>query len=378
LDKEEDVDVYSIDNFTFHTKNIEKQGQYFNPIMATLITASARLILSIAEKIADDKGYFAYCDTDSVFVAPDTVKDIQDFFNPLCPYSTPVQMFKIEEDERGNRLENVMFYGISAKRYCLYDVNNGKVNIRKYSSHGLGHLKGINGEAVWKAILTKDFSEFTDKIAISQITISKPSILQRFKKMNEKKPYEKQIKPFNFMLVGTEKNGIIPCLPFTKDIARIDCEPFIDYKTDTPSSNLPLPSYAYWHSLEDVLTSYVRHNDNKFDYDNQGIAHRKHINADKVRYIGKESNNLDEGTTIGVKEDDYTEYTKDREIVESEDFKQWILSFKPKDVAGNGISQQALYYQKSMIRNGKILNPKQKIVRKLLDLYKDIKLISYP
>jgi hypothetical protein len=50
LDKEEDVDVYSLDNFTFKTKKIEKQGRYFNPIMATLITGSARLILAMAEK----------------------------------------------------------------------------------------------------------------------------------------------------------------------------------------------------------------------------------------------------------------------------------------------------------------------------------------
>jgi hypothetical protein len=58
LDKEEDVNVYSVDNFSFRTRKIEKQGQYFNPIMATLITGSARLILAMAEHIAEDKGYF--------------------------------------------------------------------------------------------------------------------------------------------------------------------------------------------------------------------------------------------------------------------------------------------------------------------------------
>jgi len=41
------------------------------------------------------------------------------------------------------------------------------------------------------------------------------------------------------------------------------------------------------------LTQYVRHNDNKFNYDNEGIAHRKHIVANKIRYIGKESNNIE-------------------------------------------------------------------------------------
>jgi hypothetical protein len=60
---------------------------------------------------------------------------------------------------------------------------------------------------------------------------------------------------------------------------------------------LPLPSQAYWNTLEDVLTQYVRHSDNKFDYDNQGIAHRKHINANQIRYIGKESNNIEDNLT---------------------------------------------------------------------------------
>jgi|GEM_PF-5632943 len=45
-------------------------------------------------------------------------------------------MFKIEKDDNDTPLENVMFYGISAKRYCLFDMKEGKINIRKYSTHG--------------------------------------------------------------------------------------------------------------------------------------------------------------------------------------------------------------------------------------------------
>jgi len=82
------------------------------------------------------------------------------------------------------------------------------------------------------------------------------------------------------MLIGSEKNRIIPYLPFNKEMSGIQYKPFVDYKTDTASDKLLLPSDAYWHTLEDVLTQYVRHNDNKFDYDNQGIAHRKQIIAD--------------------------------------------------------------------------------------------------
>ncbi|MGC8622030.1 MAG: hypothetical protein ACP5U0_08965 [Caldisphaera sp.] len=38
----------------------------------------------------------AYCDTDSMFVPPKTVEEIQDFFRPLNPYSNVKELFKIE------------------------------------------------------------------------------------------------------------------------------------------------------------------------------------------------------------------------------------------------------------------------------------------
>ena len=49
------------------------------------------------------------------------------------------------------------------------------------------------------------------------------------------------------------------------------------------------------------------HDDKKFDYDDEGIAHRKHIVVNQVRYIKKESNNL-EGNLTGIDETDYLEY----------------------------------------------------------------------
>jgi len=372
LDKEESTDVFSVDAFLSNTKKIEKQGLYFNPIMATLITGSSRLMLAMAEKIATDKGYFAYCDTDSIFVDPNIAKDIQDFFKPVNPYSFELvdDMFKIEKDDNDKSLDNVLFYGISAKRYCLFDTNEGKINIRKYSTHGLGHLKDLNGEQIWKSIFTNNFEGYSDKIAVSQITTSKPSNLNKFKKMNENKPFNNKIKPFNFMLIGSEKNGIIPCLPFSKDIRGIKYKPFIDYKSGKASNELPLPSWEYWHTLEDVLTSYVRHNDNKFDYDNEGIAHRKHIIVDHVRYIGKETNNL-EDNQLGIEKPDYTEYAKDHEIVKSEEFRQWVLSLMPLDVKERGISKWNLERTQNKIKHNEILNPKTKTVKLLIKMYKE-------
>jgi len=76
--KEKDVDIYSLNDFKFYSIKIEKQGQYFKPMMTTQTTGSARLMLAMAEKLASDKGYFAYYDTDSIFVKTDSVNDIQD------------------------------------------------------------------------------------------------------------------------------------------------------------------------------------------------------------------------------------------------------------------------------------------------------------
>ncbi|MFG1519521.1 MAG: hypothetical protein AAE977_03465 [Thermoplasmataceae archaeon] len=136
----------------------------------------------------------------------------------------------------------------------------------------------------------------------------------------------------------------------------------------------PLRSNEYWKSLDDVLTAYIRHNDNKFDYIGH-VAHRKHIIADRIRFIGKESNNLEENQ-LGIEEAKYLEYSNDHEIVKSLECKEWILSLKPKDVKNNGISQQALYYQKSLIKSKKHFNVKQKVARKLLELDKENKAVS--
>jgi hypothetical protein len=129
------------------------------------------------------------------------------------------------------------------------------------------------------------------------------------------------------------------------------------------SDRLPLPSTEYWHTLDDVLTQYVMHNDNKFDYDNEGISHRKHIIADWIRYIGKETNNLDETQITGIDSDSYLEYDYLRE------FYAWVLTLKPKDVKGENISERGLRNIKQKIRNGSGLKNRSKIIKILFKKY---------
>jgi len=100
----------------------------------------------------------------------------------------------------------------------------------------------------------------------------------------------------------------------------------------------------------------------------KGIAHRKHIVVNRIRYIGKESNNLEEASVLGIDDDSYLEYEN------IENFKQWILSLKPKDVRDKGISKQSLSYTKSQIRKGSSLIRKTKINEILFKLYDQTRL----
>jgi hypothetical protein len=46
---------------------LEKPGRYFHPLVGTLITGAARLMLAMAERSAIDCGLgWALCDTDSL------------------------------------------------------------------------------------------------------------------------------------------------------------------------------------------------------------------------------------------------------------------------------------------------------------------------
>ena len=82
---------------------------------------------------------------------------------------------------------------------------------------------------------------------------------------------------------------------------------FFDYKDNTSSDRLPSATTEYRYTSENILTQYVRHNDNKFDCNNAGIACRKHIIANRIRYISKRTNNIDETQITGIEEDDYLE-----------------------------------------------------------------------
>jgi hypothetical protein len=146
--------------FPITTIKGEEPGRYFHPLLATLITGAARLMLAISETLAVSAGLdWAICDTDSMALAkPPSMphdeflkraKSACNWFTPLNPYQQKGPLFKTEDINYGiagekltSELTPLFCFAVSAKRYALFNIDiDGRPVIRKASAHGLGHLR---------------------------------------------------------------------------------------------------------------------------------------------------------------------------------------------------------------------------------------------
>ncbi|WP_406669965.1 hypothetical protein V7O67_10065 [Methanolobus sp. ZRKC4] len=207
-------------------------------------------------------------------------------------------------------------------------------------------------------ISSRDIEEkYSNLYAISKLTVSTPNVWKRFDKLNKGKPWEKQIKPFNFYLVGfqtIEENGktVKPLAPFSSEPQSIVYEPFIDYET----GEIKQGSH-YFKSLSKIILQYAEHPEHKFEGD-IGILERKHVHANGVLYIGKEANNIDE---------EELELQRAQTFIDEEGIKQKILVLTPKEARVYGVMQRSsLKRMKDRILSEGKFNFRTKEVRKLV------------
>lgn len=372
--KKSNVDAYGLEKYRVSVDKIEKFGQYHNPIIAVFITSAARLILACTEAILSSYGaHHAFCDTDSMAVPKENYKEIQDFFENLNPYNFNTDLFKLEEEnfDSNGKLKTLWFYGISTKRYVLYNIENGKINIRKHSSHGLGHILNPFGDGVkqweknlWLDILlehygkiTKNqiYSKYSSMYAISKITISTTNLLKKFSKLNKQNLQNKQIKPFNFILVGfgmilnkLKTDTIKPITSFKNNPQEAVYDKFIDYTTGDVLNGL-----EHWKPMNIVFDDYIDHKEAKSEGE-KGVLRRKHIQCTGIAYIGKETNKLE---LSGVLEK--PEYVK---YMNSGSFIIKLLQMTPKEAKRYGIARNTLWYMKRRAKKDKLrLSKKMKI-----------------
>lgn len=236
--------------FSFEADKAELPGKYFHPLLASLITGAARLMLAIAERLAADRGLdWAFCDTDSMaFAKPDdmdvdrfgsAVQSIVDWFAFLNPYEFGGSILKIEDVNgalNSDSFEPLYCFAISSKRYALFNLGaDGQPVMRKVSAHGLGHLRAPYGDAdgptdspkpdksvlkdgtarwhcdLWHRIVCaalagkpdivgRDYHPALSQPAVSRYAATSPDLLAWFKAHNADRSYRDQVKPFGFLL----------------------------------------------------------------------------------------------------------------------------------------------------------------------------------
>lgn len=272
-DRPRDVMCHGADGagFATSTASVEEPGTHFHPVIATLITGGARLMLALAERLAADKGLdWALCDTDSMALArPFSMNDfdfidrsmaVTHWFDRLNPYADGKPLFKIEEQnfaaDDPERHEELFALAISAKRYVLFNRGaSGQPIIRKALAHGLGHLlppySGAQAPSkipapifdlrdaglerwqydLWYRIVGAilagepdqvDLSDLPnmDQPAASRYAASTPALLHWFDPFNERLPLNRRVWAFNFMIAFHVSKARLH-----QAIASGDCDP---------------------------------------------------------------------------------------------------------------------------------------------------------
>lgn len=354
---------FSGNPYAVETDKAENPGRFFHPLLGTLITGGARLMLAIVEKLAKDHGLdWAFCDTDSMTIVKtegveatfnSRVELIRKFFEPLNPYLGNSELFKLEDanfenGDKSGKLKPLYCLAISSKRYVLFNTGeNGEIIIRKASAHGLGHLlfpysekdapksipapkfplKSIGVERwqydLWCKIMEAAINGHPDQVgldyhpnlelpAASRYTATTPALLKWFDQYNETREYPDRIRPYNFLLAfqpwPTElmaKLNSAVANNSPKPIAPFDrdvrkaASKCFDRETGTLLPMHMLKSYR------DVLAQFHLSPEWKFEngnYVDRGILGRRNIEATAYRNIGKEANRWEEQAYLGTDE----------------------------------------------------------------------------
>jgi predicted transcriptional regulator len=326
-------------------KKFEATGSFFHPLLATLITGAARLMLATSELLATDTGLdWAFCDTDSMALAkPENMqqdeffkraKQVYEWFTPLSPYEGKPALFKIEDENYNfsdkNKIEPLFCHAVSSKRYALFNFDKNRNPIlRKVSSHGLGHLlppyqKNSNGylkgvpswhQDLWLEIINAELQnkqpnysklENFNNPAVSRYAATTPALLKWFNKYNENKPYKDSIKPFNFMLAMQAKQTLLnppkPVAPYNKNLGKAQC---FDRETGKKVSKTKLRTY------QESIAQYHLHPETKFlngDFLDKGKTQRHHVVVNIIQHIGKEANKWEEQHFLGTNPEEQLEY----------------------------------------------------------------------
>ncbi|SEF99455.1 DNA polymerase domain-containing protein [Nitrosomonas ureae] len=349
------VHIYADQYSKGKTKAIEEPGPYFMGPCGALIPAAGRLLLSMAEKLASDRGIdYVLCDTDSMaFAKPEDmdremfrikIQEICDCFKSLSPYNNVSEILKIEDlNYFTNQLEPLYCIAISAKRYALYNRTDTGYRIRKFSSHGTGgwmkpaeyqsntpepweNVYKLGGHRwmydLWYHAITEIEDgksrvslinlPFLSEPALTNVTVSTTQLLRRFKHIAD-------IRPFSFMVMLPSLNQF-ELLARSQSQFEAITEAVTTDKKAQPYNPMELKGVAFYapyaksyqavydqirrmdsnqlikiehKTLAECVADYFLHGEAKASNPKGiGILERQHLQIIEHIFIGKETNRV--------------------------------------------------------------------------------------
>jgi len=298
------------------------------------------------------------------------VEDISNRFDALNPYdrdAVPNSILKLEDDnysdpDKRDHQRQLYCFAISAKRYALFvrDNKDAPVLLRKginnkddrWSEHGLGHLLNPTDPEsedrewiaqAWLNLVRRALDlpaqnpSFGHSPAVGRVTISSPAVVKPLANFNARKKYCDQLKPFNFLLTchvkqlghppGTDPEHFHLIAPYDLDPRKWLKNLWIDQYSGkryriTTDGHYVTRNTARVKTYGEVIREYEFHPESKCADGNGeictkqtvGLLHRRHVRIGQIKYIGKESNSLEdvESGTIHSEQNIYTEYPDPR------------------------------------------------------------------
>jgi hypothetical protein len=340
----------------------ERPGAFTNPIIASLVTGGARLMLALLEReVMQRGGTFAFCDTDSLAIPcggrsdagipgipGSAIEAIVKRFDALSPYDPAIvpHLLKVEYPAYGD----LRCFAVSAKRYVLYRLRSGsRIEIIKASESALGAIIGRSprettaklARRIWLSILMKHLPinskqrrrakplvDF-DMPLRRKFPIGQPAIYQRLERYNKTRLYDFKVKPFGFVqsVALAARRGAddpLPIAPSETDIVKARRLPWVDFNTGRPML-LDWAGSAMQGTLEvmrlsEYVEAYHRHPEAKAaDRDGNaagpettGLLGRLRVQQrGRLRRIGKEVDRPDEDEGASLEPELPVEYERD-------------------------------------------------------------------